>query len=211
MMKLDEIAINIELVLVSLIEGVALVTLAEHAAEILHGPDALVSIPYILAGLAIILAFWSQSILHAVSFIRWPVRVEHMFLYFVAGFIQVIAYTNIDAATAWFFWWSIFTLVALLMYALDLRIIRESRARFPAVFLAEVERRHIYEMKYLVPIALVFNAGALAFAFFFPETFSTGIGFFVLGSLQLLISLLAIYDCTKNFRDRSAMIAKLNT
>jgi hypothetical protein len=93
------------------------------------------------------------------------------------------------------------------MYALDLRIIRESRSRFPADFIAEVERRHIYEMKYLVPIALTFNIGACMFAFFFPETYSQGIGFVALGALQLLISVGAIYDCTKNFRDRGTLIA----
>ena len=75
MTKLDEIAINIELVLISLIEGFALANLAERAVPLLDGKDALLYLPYILSGLLIILVFWSQSILHAVSFIRWPLNV----------------------------------------------------------------------------------------------------------------------------------------
>ena len=104
MTKLDEIAVNIELVLISLIEGVALITLAEQTVRVLGESDWYRYISYVLGGLAILLVFWAQSILHAVSFIRWPVRVEHMFLYFCAVLVQIIAYTSITDIAAWFFW-----------------------------------------------------------------------------------------------------------
>src|SRR5690349_17335704 len=105
MRKLDEIALNIELVLISIIEGVALTSLAEHSNEIFANGE-LVYIPYVLAGLVLLLAFWSQAILHAVSFIRWPLRMEHMLLYFLAAFLQVLAYGNIMHTVNWFFWWT---------------------------------------------------------------------------------------------------------
>src|ERR1043166_3158028 len=107
--KLDEIAINIELVLISLIEGVALVTLAEHVVLGLQEPDWFRYVPYMLGGFAILLVFWAQSISHAISFIRWPIRVEHMFLYFLSALIQIIAYTNLLHIGAWFLWWSFFS------------------------------------------------------------------------------------------------------
>src|SRR5262245_57731292 len=124
MTKLDEIAVNVELVLISLIEGVALVTLAEQTIRALEEPDWYRYIPYMIGGLAILLVFWAQSIMHAISFIRWPIRVEHMFLYFVSAFVQILAYVNIVNITGWFFWWSVFSMVAIGMYFLDLQILK---------------------------------------------------------------------------------------
>ena len=214
MTKLDEIAINTELVLVSLIEGVALVTLAENAVEVLHTADWLRFLPYVFGGLAILLVFWAQSILHAVSFIRWPIRVEHIFLYFAAAFLQVLAYSSLTNMTMWFFWWSVFSLLVVGMYALDLRIIRDSRATFAEEdkkdFLASVETRHLYEMKYLVPFALAFNIVACVLSYFEPQLFISPLAYALPGLLQLLISLGALYDCTKNFRKRSLLIAKVS-
>ena len=214
MTKLDEIAVNIELVLISLIEGVALVTLAERTFEALQEPDWPRYVAYILSGLAILLVFWAQSIMHAVSFIRWPVRVEHMFLYFVAAFLQIIAYTNILHVGSWFFWWSLFSLAVMGMYFLDLWILRDSAKSFSklkggAAFLAEVEERHIFEMKYFVPAALVFNVVCVLAIFVVPKVFQDIWIYSLPGVLQLVFSGYALYDCTRNFRTRSAMIGKL--
>ena len=214
MTKLDEIAVNIELVLISLIEGVALVTLAEQTVAVLQEPDWYRYIPYVLAGLAILLVFWAQSILHAVSFIRWPVRVEHMFLYFVSALLQIVAYASITALGWWFFWWTLFSIVALCMYVLDLFILRDSYKSFAKLkggenFLKEVEKRHIFEMWYLVPLALAFNIAMSMIIFLFPDIFRSPLVYAIPGTLQFLFSVGALYDCTMNFRKRSAMIGKL--
>ena len=200
MTKLDEIALNIELVLISIIEGLALVSLAGYATPILHSADWARSLPYILAGLVILLVFWSQAILHAISFIRWPLRMEHMFLYFVAVFLQVIAYSAMTDILAWFFWWSLFSILAFIIYVVDLRIIRHMPR---SEFMADVERRHIFEMRYLVPIALAFNLVALSLVYFMPQLLGNHIVYFSLGGLQLLISIGALYDCVRNFHERS--------
>ena len=214
MTKLDEIAVNIELVLISLIEGVALVTLGEQIVRTLEEPDWYRYIAFGLAGLAILLVFWAQSIMHAVSFIRWPVRVEHMFLYFAAGLVQIIAYANITSLDGWFFWWLVFSLVALGMYVLDLWILRDSYPRYEKIpggkeFLEKVEARHLFEMKYLVPAALVFNALMWVLVLVAPRFFQPWWIYETLGTLQLLFSAYALYDCGKNFRIRSEMISTL--
>jgi hypothetical protein len=214
MTKLDEIALNIELVLISIIEGVALTKLAENAVPLLRSTDSLQYLPYILAGLAFLLVFWAQAILHAVSFIRWPLRMEHMLLYFVAGFLQVVAYSNISNITVWFFWWTVFSLLTLFIYYVDLKIIRDTAASFAAKsggteFIREVERRHINEMKYLVPSALVFNIVAFSLTYFAPSLFVNPLPYSILGILQLLISLGALIDCVRNFRGRSGLLFSL--
>ena len=215
MQKLDETALNIELVLISIIEGVALTKLAENAVPILNGTSQLAYFPFVLAGLAILLVFWAQAILHAVSFIRWPLKMEHMFLYFIAAFLQVIAYANIEHAASWFFWWSIFSVLALFIYAIDLRIIREAGPKLRelaggAEFVATVEARHSRELKVLVPIALAFNVAAFLLVWLLPDIFATQSGIAALGVLQFLISFGALVDCMRNFASRSEMLEKLH-
>jgi len=214
MTKLDEIAVNVELVLISLIEGVALVTLAEQIVVSLQEPDWYRYLPYMLAGFSILLVFWAQSILHAVSFIRWPIRIEHMFTYFASALLQIIAYSSILHIGTWFFWWSLFSLVAMGMYFLDLWILRDSYASFSKLkggtaFLSEVERRHIFEMKFLVPSALAFNVAGVLAVLIFPDFFQNPLVYMIPGTLQFLFSAFALFDCTRNFRSRSRMIAEL--
>jgi hypothetical protein len=214
MTKLDEIALNIELVLISIIEAVALTFLAESAVHVLHQPDPMRYIPYVFAGLAILLVFWSQAILHAISFVRWPLRMEHMLLYFVAVFLQVVAYSDIDNLAGWFFWWTLFSVLAFIIYVVDLRIIRDVGSKFSSLphgseFMAEIESRHIYEMKFLMPIALAFNIIALLLATLHPGLFVNAWLYGALGIVQLAFSIGALFDCVKNFRGRSVMIASL--
>lgn len=214
MTKLDEIAVNVELVLISLIEGVALVTLGEQAFVALQDPEWYRYIIFIISGFLILLVFWTQSILHAVSFIRWPIRVEHMFLYFASALLQILAYSYLLNLAMWFFLWTLFSLVAMGMYFLDLWIIRDSEVSFSklpggADFLAQVEDRHLFEMKYLVPIALAFNIVLWLLVIAMPKLFQPVAIYVIPGVFQLLFSGFALYDCTKNFRIRSAMIAGL--
>ena len=213
MTKLDEIALNIELVLISIIEAVALTFLAENAITVMHTPEWLRYLPYLAAGLTIILVFWSQAILHAVSFIRWPLRMEHMLLYFVAAFVQVVAYSEIEHLALWFFWWTVFSIIALVIYIVDLRVIRDAIPKFSlhdgGAYIREVERRHLLEMKYLVPVALAFNGIAAALVYWNPGLFENVWALMALGALQFLFSLGALVDCVRNFHERSALLPKL--
>jgi hypothetical protein len=76
-----------------------------------------------------------------------------------------------------------------------------------AEFIGEVERRHVTEMKYLVPSALAFNIIAFVVAYSAPSLFANPVAFAVLGGLQFLVSLVALIDCVRNFRGRSSMLA----
>jgi hypothetical protein len=214
MTKLDEIAVNVELVLISLIEGAALVALAEQIVRTLEEPDWIRYVPYMLAGLAILLVFWAQSILHAVSFIRWPIRAGHTLTYFVCGLLQIIAYTHILHADGWFLWWTFFSFAAIGMYFLDLQIMRSEYDHFKKLnggleFIEAVEARHFYEMKYIVPGAFAFHVAGLIAALLFPHNYVNIVVYMIPGILQFIFTGYVLYDCIKNFRVRSEMIAKL--
>lgn len=209
MTALDQIALTVELTVVSIIEGVALGALATNAAPVFQDGLHLQYVPYIFAGLALLLVFWSQAILHAISFIRWPLRMDHMLLYFLAAFLQVLIYSNITNSVQWFFWGTLFSLVVLWIYFIDLRILREvvpmfSRVAGGADYIHEVLRRHVNEMKFLMPISIAFNIVALilvvldgAHNSWLPIT---------LGTLQVGVSFGALVDCVRNFKDRSARL-----
>jgi hypothetical protein len=214
MTKLDEIAVNVELVLISLIQGLALILFAQQIMAALGDPEWYRYITFTLAGLAILLTFWAQSILRAMSFTRWPIRIEHLFLYFVVALAQMIAYSNILSLSNWFFWWSVYSLVVMAMYFLDLQILRDSFARFAQLrggseFLERVEKRHIFEMTRLVPAALALNVLCWLAAIVVPRFFQPIWIYAIPGALQLTFSIYLLYDCMKNFRVRSEMISVL--
>ena len=84
--QLDSLIINIELTLTSIIQGVALSFLCENAISALnHG--RIQDLPYIANGLLLILLFWSRSIGHTLTLIRWPLDFTHNFFYFGAAFL----------------------------------------------------------------------------------------------------------------------------
>jgi len=72
-----------------------------------------------------------------------------------------------------------------------------------------VKRRHVMEMKYLVPSALAFNAAAFLLAYFDRPLFADHFSYAALGTLQLLISLAALVDCVRNFKRRGTLLPML--
>ena len=76
---LDATVVNIELTLISIIQGLALGVLAAASVE------PLVELqwhtwPYIATGLLVVLIFWSRALLHTLSFIGWPLEFGHTFV-----------------------------------------------------------------------------------------------------------------------------------
>ncbi len=52
-------------------------------------------LPYVLTGLAVILVFWSRSLLHTLSFIGWPLEFGHTFGYFAATLVEAAALSQV--------------------------------------------------------------------------------------------------------------------
>jgi hypothetical protein len=134
-----------------------------------------------------------------------------MLLYFLAAFLQVLAYGFLTNNMAWFIVWAVFSVLVLGIYAIDLGIIKDMRPYFEKLpegpsYVAEVLRRHTYEMTFLVPLSIAFNLVALAALYFFGSHSMVALA---LGILQLVIALGALADCLRNFRKRSALLPKL--
>ena len=99
--ELDANIVNIELTLASIIQGVALYFLTDNARTSLslsNWPSLL----YLSAGLCVICIFWSRSIIHTLTLIKWPLEFGHNFLYIACALGEALLFTRLEHPLAWF-------------------------------------------------------------------------------------------------------------
>jgi hypothetical protein len=121
--ELDANIVNIELTLASIIQGVALYFLTENARTALslkNWPSLL----YLSAGLCIICIFWSRSIIHTLTLIKWPLEFGHNFLYIACALGEAILFTRLERPLAWFRLSTAYAAFVWLLFIYDLRLIR---------------------------------------------------------------------------------------
>ena len=92
--ELDAMVVEIELTLVSIIQGVALTVLIENAHATIAEPKFYFW-PYVLAGLLVIFVFWSRAVLHIITVIRWPLEFGHNFLYIACALVEAILFAQL--------------------------------------------------------------------------------------------------------------------
>ncbi len=157
---LDLMVINIELTLTSIIQGVALYFLTDNARVLLSENNA-ASWLYVVAGLVIILIFWSRSITHTLTLIRWPLEFGHNFLYFACALGEALLFTCLTNPPAWFALSAIFAAGVWFLFIYDLRMIgpREADRQSEATrrLCAMIERDQRLNIRLLVPALFAFN------------------------------------------------------
>ncbi len=209
--RLDQFTLDIEFLLISVVQGLALATLAASA----HGPFShmeFFAFPYILSGFVLILNFWAAAIIHAISFIDWPLDLSHSFLYFLAGFIEVMAFSNINDPLRWFGFVSVFLIVAAILYIVDFSMIKNRKNRFAETpsqknMYQHIVKRQLFELKVYVPLALFFNIGSFLAIYLFPDIFLKNQMHVILISLQAIFGTLVLLDTVKSFKTRSKFIS----
>jgi hypothetical protein len=186
--QLDGLVVNIELTLTSIIQGVALYFLCDNA----RGPvvnlrfDQLL---YVLNALFLIFLFWSRSIGHTLTLIRWPLDFSHNFFYFGATMVEAIAFTHVTEPSSWYALLALFSAVVWLLFVVDTRLIERARRRSwtggtrLVDYLDRDQRRNIH---WLVPLLFCFHAGAAILVAGFPDLFIKNQLHLVLGVLQFV-------------------------
>src|SRR5882724_7063561 len=119
--------VEIELTLCSIIQGVALYFLVENARAVVS-MGQVSAWPYVATGLIIILLFWSRSLIHTLTLIRWPLEFVHNFFYIACTLVEAIAFTRLNNPFSWFVWNAVFSALVWGLFAYDLRMIRARRA-----------------------------------------------------------------------------------
>jgi hypothetical protein len=162
--QLDGLVVNIELTLISIIQGVAFSFLADHSRDVLVGWQ-LTFWPYVVTGLLIILLFWSRSLIHTLTVIRWPLDLGHNFMYIACTLVETVAFTQLTNTLQWYALNALFALMLWVLFGLDLRMvrrrIRDSAGPTGSRLYAIVEREQFLNIKFFMPATVVFNLLAM--------------------------------------------------
>jgi len=159
--RLDQAVVNIELTLISIIQGLALAVLAGAAVQPILQLQWQV-FPYIVAGLMVVLIFWSRALVHTLSFIGWPLEFGHTFAYFGATLIEAVALTQVGEPAHWFALNALYALAVWGLYAWDLRVVLRD-ARPPTndderALQDDILRDQRLNIRFLMPAAVMFQA-----------------------------------------------------
>jgi hypothetical protein len=171
---LDTIVVNIELTLASIIQGVALYFLTENARAVLslqNWPALL----YVAAGLCVIFIFWSRSIIHTLTLIKWPLEFGHNFFYIACALGEAILFTRLDRPQAWFVLSAAYAAAVWLLFVYDMRLInarlREARDDLARAFYCRTRADQSLNIRWLIPMLFLFNLGCALLIRFYPDLF----------------------------------------
>jgi len=181
--------VEIELTLVSIIQGVALTVLIENGHSVISDRQFLFW-PYIAAGLLVIFVFWSRAVLHIITVIRWPLEFGHNFLYIACALVEAVLFAQITKPASWFGFGAAFIAIGWSLFVYDLRLIRarmrDSAGPISNQLSARVLRDQWLNIAVLLPGMFLLNLFcALAIAHW-PKQFLGDNGHLWLIGLQLL-------------------------
>jgi hypothetical protein len=187
--ELDAMIADIELTLVSIIQGVALTVLIETSREAIARFDWIMW-PYVLSGLIIILVFWSRVVLHILTVIRWPLEFGHNFLYIACALVEAFSFAQLGNPARWFAFVAAFLAVGWALFAYDLRLIsmreRDGTGEVSNRLYALVKRDQWLNLGLLLPVFFVVNVACAAAIHLQPRFFLGQNGHVWLIALQLL-------------------------
>ena len=158
--ELDSVVINIELTLVSIIQGVALFFLTDNARAFLSKEHASAFL-YVAAGLCVIFIFWSRSVIHTLTLIRWPLEFGHNFFYIACALGEAILFTRLDDPLAWFQLSAAYSGIVWLLFMYDMRLIHarivESHDDSEHALYARARSDQLLNIRLLVPALIILN------------------------------------------------------
>jgi len=189
--ELDSLVLSIELTLISIIQGVALYFLTENSRGILVELKYQYW-PYALTGLLTLLLFWSRSILHALTVIRWPLEFGHNFLYISATLVEAVAFTQVGNPQSWFVCNAGLSVMIWILFCWDLRLVRrppdEGGGRGEAEEM--VYREQMQNIRILMPMTFFFNVLCAYFIYHWPDFFIAQRGHLILICGQMVAALI---------------------
>jgi hypothetical protein len=208
--ELDEVVVNIELTLASIVQGVALTFLAENAGEVVsHGPAT--AWPYVVVSFLLILLFWARAAIHTLTLIRWPLEFVHNFFYFACALVEVLAFRHVRDPFMWFTLNTVFAALVWALFVHDLRIIRlrtkdsvgENSFRLYAIVLAD----QWANIRFVVPAVFLFNLGSAIAIKLAPEFFLDRHGHLLLIAAQAIGFLFNLAYIVRSFSRITPLIS----
>ena len=209
--ELDAMVVGIELTLTSIVQGVALYFLIENARNVLSIQQS-VFWPYVAVGLLVILIFWSRSIVHTLTLIRWPLEFGHNFFYIVCALGESLLFTRLSNPRAWFAIGALYAAIVWLLFIYDLRLIRareqDSAGESSNRLYALVTRDQRLNIGVLVPGLFVLNLACTICIRAWPEFFTVRNGHVWLAAVQLIVFAIYLAYVLYFFRTLVPLIAR---
>jgi len=200
--ELDSIVINIELTLVSIIQGVALFFLTDNARALL-AKEQVGAFLYVAAGLCVIFIFWSRSVIHTLTLIRWPLEFGHNFFYIACALGEAILFTRLDDPLAWFQLSAAFAGIVWLLFIYDMRLIHariaESRENSEHALYVRARSDQLLNIRLLVPALIILNLVATFAIWSRPDLFIARAHHIWLISAQLFSFIGYLFYTTRYF------------
>jgi hypothetical protein len=172
--QLDAMIVEIELTLVSIIQGVALTVLIESSRDAITDLK-FIYWPYVLAGLLVIFIFWSRAVLHIITVIRWPLEFGHNFLYIACALVEAVSFAQLANPASWFGFGAAFIAAGWVLFFYDLRLIharqRDSSGEAGNRLYERVRRDQWLNLVLLLPGVFILNVACAICIRTWPEIF----------------------------------------
>jgi hypothetical protein len=172
--ELDSVVINIELTLVSIIQGVALFFLTDNARTLISIQHSSAFL-YIVAGLCVIFIFWSRSVIHTLALIRWPLEFGHNFFYITCALGEAILFSRLDNPLGWFELSAVYAAIVWLLFIYDMRLINarlsESRTESERALYTRTRSDQLLNICALIPALIILNLAAAFAISRWPQVF----------------------------------------
>jgi hypothetical protein len=172
--QLDAMIVEIELTLVSIIQGVALTVLIESSRDAITDLK-FIYWPYVLAGLLVIFIFWSRAVLHIITVIRWPLEFGHNFLYIACALVEAVSFAQLANPANWFGFGAAFIAAGWVLFFYDLRLIharqRDSSGEAGNRLYERVGRDQWLNLVLLLPGVFILNVTCAICIRTWPEIF----------------------------------------
>jgi hypothetical protein len=198
--NLSALVITIEFTLISVMVGVILFPLMDHAQEVLR--DLRFEYwPYILSGLLLILYVWSEVISHSLSFVGWPIEFGHNLLYILFALILAIQMNFLADPRGWFALSLVSSLVGALVVVYDRGVIerRLDGAKGAAAGLYRLALDRQSGLIRALPLTILNAMADVALIVAFPDFFLARGGHLILLAIQILAFLVLLIRTTRTF------------
>ena len=209
--ELDANIVNIELTLASIIQGVALYFLTDNA-RIPLSLNNWPSLLYLSAGLCIICIFWSRSIIHTLTLIKWPLEFGHNFLYIACALGEAILFTRLERPLAWFRLSTAYAAFVWLLFVYDLRLIRarfrETTTEAERLLYQRTWEDQLLNIRLLMPCLFFFNLACALSINHWSDYFLKRSGNIWLIAAQLLSFLIYLVYVTRFYHRIAPLILR---
>jgi len=209
--ELDSMIVEIELTLVSIIQGVALTVLIENAHAVI-GDFQYFFWPYVIAGLLVIFVFWSRAVLHIITVIRWPLEFGHNFLYIACALVEAVLFSQLSKPAAWFGFGAAFVAIGWSLFVYDLRLIRarirDSAGPVSNQLSAKVLRDQWLNIAVLLPALVLMNVLFAIVIRRWPDFFLAKNGHIWLIAIQIASFVGYLFYVVRFYVDLAPLIAQ---